>query len=130
MPILCISKNAICRSLFTEKILFHLQNYKTSEYFSDTDPINTINPLDEQPLCWYLQLKKSSISCLLNSGTYLWKQNITDISGLEPVYTKRQHQCCDNAVMTLALLLPMKTMESLEVGCNPILKLHLSFSYF
>ena len=50
MPILCISKNAICRSLFTEKILFHLQNYKTSEYFSDIDAINIINPLDELPL--------------------------------------------------------------------------------
>ena len=35
---------------------------------------------------------------------------------LEPVYTKRQRQRCDNSVMTLAILFSLKTMESSEIG--------------
>ena len=35
---------------------------------------------------------------------------------LGSVYTKRQHQRCDNSAMTLAIL---KTMESLENGLQP-----------
>ena len=35
---------------------------------------------------------------------------------LGSVYTKRQrqHQCCDNSVMTLAIMFSLKTMELLE----------------
>ena len=33
---------------------------------------------------------------------------------LGPVYTKRQHQHCDNVATTLAILFSLKTMESLE----------------
>ena len=33
-----------------------------------------------------------------------------------PVYT--EHQCCDNAAMMLAILLSLKTMESLLFGVN------------
>ena len=36
-----------------------------------------------------------------------------------PVYTKRQHQCCDNSPMTLAILFSLKTMESLQNGLKP-----------
>ena len=37
-------------------------------------------------------------------------------SGLGPVYTKRQRQCCDNSVMTPGILLSLKAMELLENG--------------
>ena len=38
---------------------------------------------------------------------------------LRPVYTKRQSQCCDNSVMMLGILLPLKRMESLGNGLQP-----------
>ena len=33
---------------------------------------------------------------------------------LGPVYTKHQHQCCINSVITLAILFSFKSVESLE----------------
>ena len=36
-----------------------------------------------------------------------------------PVYTKRQHQRCDNSAMTLAILFSLKSMESLENRLQP-----------
>ena len=35
---------------------------------------------------------------------------------LGPVYIKRQHQCCNNSVMTLVILFSLKTMELLQNG--------------
>ena len=35
---------------------------------------------------------------------------------LGPVYTKRQHQCYHNSVVTLVILFSLKTMESLQNG--------------
>ena len=35
---------------------------------------------------------------------------------LGPAYTKHQHQHCNNSVMMLAILLSLKTMESLQNG--------------
>ena len=40
----------------------------------------------------------------------------TQNSMLGPVYTKHQHQHCNNSVMMLAILLSLKTMESLQNG--------------
>ena len=36
-----------------------------------------------------------------------------------PVYTKRQRQRCDNSAMTLAILLSLKSMETLENRLQP-----------
>ena len=44
-------------------------------------------------------------------GTYIISR-----PSLGPIYTKRQHQCCDNSVMMLAILLSMKSVESLQNG--------------
>ena len=35
---------------------------------------------------------------------------------LGPIYTKHQCQCCDNSVMTLAILFSLKTIEPLQNG--------------
>ena len=48
---------------------------------------------------------------------------------LGPVYTKRQRQCWDNSAMTLAILLSLKTMESLQNwGCNPFSSASIVFN--
>ena len=36
-----------------------------------------------------------------------------------PLYTKHQHQRCDNSVMMLVIQFSLKTMESLENGLQP-----------
>ena len=38
---------------------------------------------------------------------------------LGPVYTKCQHQRCDNSVMTLVILFSLKSVESLENRLQP-----------
>ena len=40
-------------------------------------------------------------------------------SVLGPVYTKRQHQRCDNSAMTLAILFSLKSVEMLENRLQP-----------
>ena len=47
---------------------------------------------------------------------------------LGPVYNKRQHQCCNNSVMTLATLLSFKTMELLQNGIATLLGVTPLFS--
>ena len=47
---------------------------------------------------------------------------------LGPVYTKRQHQRCDNSAMTLAILFSLKTMESLQTGFATHFQATLLFS--
>ena len=37
-------------------------------------------------------------------------------NALRPIYTKCQHQHCDNSAMTLAILVSLKTIESLKNG--------------
>ena len=45
-----------------------------------------------------------------------FERNISAWSAQGPVYTKRQSQRCNNSVITLAILLRLKTMESLQNG--------------
>ena len=36
-----------------------------------------------------------------------------------PIYTERQHQCCDNSATTLVILISLKTMELIKNGLQP-----------
>ena len=77
-------------------------------------------------ILWLTNLFKSTSlprSCNVSGDSFLEihepLQNDGTESPLGPVYTKCQHQCCNNSAMTLAMLFSLKTMESLENGLQP-----------
>ena len=41
---------------------------------------------------------------------------------LGPIYTKRQHQCCDNSAMTVEILFSLKQWSRFRMVLQPILK--------
>ena len=45
--------------------------------------------------------------------------NQTDVPILGPIYIERQSQCYNNSVMMLTIMFSLKTIVTLEWGCNP-----------
>ena len=51
--------------------------------------------------------------------TFTSKYSFCLMSVLEPIYTKRRRQRCDNAAMTLVIMRSLKTMVSLQNELQP-----------
>ena len=79
-------------------------------------PTTTLGPAYNQQL--------NNKNTLLISGTHYNQTFFKYLYQLGPIYTKRQCQCCDHFAMTLAILFPLKSMETFEMGCKPILERH------
>ena len=63
--------------------------------------------------------------CFLILGTFVLDESVimeTNMNVLRFVCTKLQCQHCDNSAMALVIQFPLKTMQSLKNGLQPILE--------